>query len=199
MKYLKLRERIGENIFTFLDVIKYFPEEKHQTVKVQLSRFVKKGLLKKIKRELYCFDEKIIDEFILANYLYQPSYISLETALNFYGIIPDITQIVTSVTLTTTKRIHTQFGNFSYTKISPQLFFGFICVSKNEQSEFIKVKSPEATAFFDIARKEKALLDYFYVRKINKTSDLRLNLKELNRDLYRQYVKSYPQWVKNIL
>lgn len=188
MKYLELKREIRGNIFTFLDVVKHFPHENSQTVRVQLARFVQKGLATRIKRGLYCFDEKKIDELDLAGRLYQPSYISLEAALNFYGIIPDIPQTVTSVTLTTTKRIQNQFGTFSYTKIKPQLYFGFA-----------KVKSATTGAFFNLAKKEKALLDYFYLRKIKSTKDLRLNLKDLDKDSYQQYASSYPDWVQKII
>lgn len=186
MKYLELRGEIQGNIFTFLDVIKHFPNESLQAIKVQLARFVKKKWLTRIKKGLYCFNLEIIDALELANRLYQPSYISLETALNFYGIIPDIPQTVTSVTLTTTKRIHNQFGAFAYTKIKPKLFFGFI-----------KVKSPTG-AFFNLAKREKALLDYFYLRKIKSTKDLRLSLGGLDESLYKQYAKNYPAWMRKI-
>lgn len=175
------------NIFTLLDVVKYFPHDKHRSIKTQLTRLVQKGLLNRIKRGLYCFDNKKIDEFELADRLYRPSYISLETALNFYGIIPDIPQTVTSVALTTTKKIRSQSGVFSYTKIKPQLFFGFV-----------KVQSPDSESFFSLAKKEKALLDYFYLRKIKNIRDLRLNLENSNKSLYRQYARSYPRWVQKI-
>ena len=187
MKYLELRKRVKGNVFTFFDVTKFFSAENRQTIKVQLARFVKKGLIKKIKRGLYCFDPKLLDELELASCLYQPSYISLETSLNYYGIIPDIPQGVTSVTITTTKKISNEFGNFYYAKIKPLLFFGYL-----------KVKSPTSEAFFNLARKEKALLDYFYVRKIKKIDDLRLNLKDLNLIRYQEYVKFFPKWVQKI-
>lgn len=187
MRYLDLRGKIEENAFTFLDVIKYFPEESLATVRAQLSRFEKRGLLKRIKRGFYCFDERQIDELVLANQLYQPSYVSLETALNFYGLIPDVSQMVTSVTLTTTKRVVTEFGSFSYTKIKPELFFGFR-----------KLESSGRGVFFQIAEKEKALLDYFYTRQIKIIADLRLDLRELDRRLYREYKKSFPPWVQEI-
>lgn len=187
MKFLELKEKIPKNIFNFLDVLKYFPGEKPQAVRVQLSRFAKKGLVFKIKKGIYCFEEKEIEEFALANYLYRPSYISLESALNFYGMAPDIPQTVTSVTPTTTKRITNQFGAFSYTKIKPLLFFGFM-----------RVKIEREAGFFALAQKEKALLDYFYLRKIKETDDLRLNLKNLDKSLYQKYAQSYPLWVRKI-
>ena len=187
MKFLELREIIKGNLFTFLDVVKFFPEENPGLVKTQLARFVQKGLIKRIKRGLFCFDESQLDELELANFLYQPSYISLETALNYSGIIPDIPRAVTSVCLTTTKKISNQFGSFYYAKIKPALFFGFL-----------KVKSPVSENYFNLARKEKALLDYFYLRKIKKTDDLRLDLKDLDIKRYKKYSQYLPRWVQKI-
>lgn len=187
MKYMDLQREVASNVFTLLDVIKLFPDEREQLVKVQLSRFAKKELISQIKRGIYCFDQKKIDEFDLANRLYQPSYISLETALNYYGIIPDISQSVTSVTLTTTKAMMNQFGSFTYTKIAHRLFFGFI-----------KVQSVEGLSHFTIAQKEKALLDYLYIRKIRSFIDLRLNLNTIDSEIYRSYSKSYPSWVRKL-
>lgn len=186
MKYLELREKIKRNIFNHVDVLKLFPQENPQMTKIQLYRFVKKGLLTKIKRGLYCFKPENVDEFELANWLYQPSYISLESALNYYGIIPDIPQGVTSVCVTTTKKVSNQFGSFYYLKIKSSLFYGFF-----------KVKS--ATGFsFNLAKKEKALLDYLYLRKIRSTYGLRLNIKELDRLCYQKYSKDFPSWIQKV-
>ena len=187
MKYLDLQAKVKTNIFTFLDIEKIFSAESLHSIKIQLSRFAKKGLIKQIKRELYCFDEKKIDELVLAGLLYQPSYISLESALNYYGIIPDVPQAVTSVNLITSKKIRTPLGIFYYAKIKKELFFGFI-----------KVRSPVGNSFFNLARQEKALLDYFYLRKIKKTDGLRLKLDNLEQKRFDQYVKIFPTWVQKI-
>jgi len=187
MRYLELLAKIKGNIFTILDVSKFFPTEDVQSVRIQLSRFIKKNLIRQIKRGLYCFDPNEIDELELSQRLYQPSYISLETALNYYGIIPDVSQTVTSVALTTTKTIQSDFGVFSYVKIKPILYFGFM-----------KVKSANSNGFYSIACKEKALLDYFYVRKIRTTGDLRLNVSNINMVIYKKYAKNFPKWVRKI-
>ncbi|MBL7159769.1 hypothetical protein ISS85_04790 [Candidatus Microgenomates bacterium] len=187
MKYLDLQAKVKTNIFTFLDIEKIFSAESLHSIKIQLSRFAKKGLIKQIKRELYCFDEKKIDELVLAGLLYQPSYISLESALNYYGIIPDIPQAITLVSLTNSKKIKNDFGSFYYSKIKKELFFGFTKISPPNLKEIIR-----------IAKKEKALLDYFYIRKIKKITDLRLNLKELNHSVYQDCLKSFPEWIKRI-
>lgn len=185
---MDLRQKITFNLFTFLDVVKFFPLEDPQLIKIQLSRFSQKTLLTKIKRQLYCFDPTLIDEFVLANKLYQPSYISLETALNYYGMIPDIPQSLTSIALTTTKKINNQFGSFRYIKMKQSLFFGFS-----------PIQSARSSAYYNLALKEKALLDYLYVRKLQNITDLRLNLTEINYTMYYKFARAFPRWVQKII
>ena len=85
---------------------------------IQLARWHKAGKLIRLKRGVYQFADGQVDEFSLAGYLYQPSYISLETALNNLGIIPDVSANVTSISPVTTKTIKTVKGTFIYSKIS---------------------------------------------------------------------------------
>jgi len=183
MKYLELQSKIKTNIFTYLDVLKNFADENPTLIKTQLSRFTIKKYITNIKRGWYCFNPLKINELKLANLLYQPSYISLESALNYYGLIPDIPQTVTSLSPTTTKSIKNQFGNFSYTKINQTLFWGYDKITDEN---------------ILIAKKEKALLDYFYIRKINSIADLRLDLKLLDLKAYKKYLRFYPIWVSKI-
>lgn len=187
MKYLDLRNTIKQNIFTVLEVKQYFTNEVSEKVIIQLSRFSRKGLITPIKRGLYCFDQSQIDEFELASKLYKPSYVSCETALNYYGIIPDVPSELVSVTLVTTKYFSNDWGKFRYLKIKKGLFWGFT-----------QVKLAANDGYFLIAEKEKALLDFFYFRKIKRVDDLRLNLREVDNDLYLKYASFYPKWVGRI-
>lgn len=187
MKYNDLRLKIKTNVFSLLDVQKLFPLEKSSSIQIQLSRLVKKKLIHQIKRGVYYQDSNLIDPFGLSNYLYSPSYVSLESALFFYGIIPDVPQNITAVTITTSKKIDNELGKFYYSKIKSDLFFGST-----------KINSPVGDAYFAIAHKEKALLDYFYIRKIKTIDDLRLDLKSINRKIYQKYLQYYPKWVQNI-
>lgn len=181
MKYLDLKRKIERNFFNINDVFKFFPDEKATTIRTQLYRLTKKRTIVLIKRGLYCFDKSKIDELDLAEKLYSPSYVSLETALNYYAIIPDIPMTVNCVTPTTTKKINTALGNFYYQKIDSKLFFGFS-------------QTP-----FNIAHKEKALLDYFYLRRITSvSSQLRLRLNNWDWDRYHTYAMSFPAWVQKI-
>lgn len=187
MRFFDFKEKIKTNIFSVLDVQKYFPGESASTVKTQLSRFAARGLIVSIRRGLYCFDPKAVDEFVLAHLLYQPSYISAESALHYYGIIPDIPQAVTSVTVTTSKSIKSSLGLFLYSKVKREIFFGYSAIS-----------SPDSAYSFNIAQKEKALLDYLYLRSIRNVKDARLNLEGFDWSRYRAWSKSFPAWVQAI-
>ncbi|MBI4226285.1 hypothetical protein HY612_04195 [Candidatus Roizmanbacteria bacterium] len=186
MKYLDLRAKIKTNLFTFNDVSKYFAGEDRSLLKTQLSRFINKNLIGQLKKGYYYFEKSEIDPYEVASWLYQPSYISLETALFYYGVIPDVPQNITSVSPTTTKKLVTPVGIYAYAKISPKLFFGYRWVSTTKEKNF------------SLAKKEKALLDFFYIRRIKDSTELRLNLNEFDKRLFQTYVKSYPRWVAQI-
>ncbi|MBI3577438.1 hypothetical protein HY086_05370 [Candidatus Gottesmanbacteria bacterium] len=173
MTYLELRNKISTDIFTILDVGKNFPDQSGATVRMQLSRLKKRGLIKVIKRGLYCFPGAHIDELSLARYLYQPSYISLETALNYHGVIPDVPLAVTCVTTVTTKKITTESGIFYYHKIPSKLFWGF-----------------SLEPFF-LAFPEKALLDYTYLMGKKATRSLRIDWSKIDKKLLKKYDQYY--------
>ena len=185
MKYLDLQKIIKTNIFTIADLAKYFSKESESLIKTQIYRFAKKKLVFQIKKGIYCFDLGRVDQFELASILYPQSYISLESALNYYGLIPDIPLSVTSVTPVTTKTIKSVLGIYFYSKISPKLFFGYQTIIKNNLRYYF-------------AKKEKAFLDFIYIRKIRSLEDLRIDTKLLDKKFLRRYIKSYPNWVKQI-
>lgn len=187
MRYLDFKDRIKTNIFSVLDAQKYFPGEDTFAIKTQLSRFAARGLITSIKRGLYCFDPKAVDEFVLAHLLYHPSYISAESALHYYGIIPDIPQAVTSITVTTSKRVKSSLGLFLYSKVKRELFFGYDTISSSGSAHA-----------FTMAQKEKALLDYLYLRNIKNVKDARLRLGDFNWPRYRAWSKSFPDWVRAV-
>lgn len=121
---------------------------------VQIAFWVKKGYLKRTKKGLYLLAnaQNEINLLALASKIYAPSYLSLEFALNYYGIIPDIPGTYTSVTSRKTLAYLNEFGNFTYQKIKSDLFFGY-------------VMQKDRNATFYIATPEKAILDYLYLNK----------------------------------
>ena len=90
--------------------------------------------------------------FYLANNLYIPSYISCESALEHYGLIPEGVYSPTSVSSKKTQTFNNVFGKFIYHHVKIDLFCDYI----EELDEFGKK--------YFIATKEKALIDFFYLQ-----------------------------------
>ena len=155
----------------------------------QLTRWVKKGYLLKLKNGIYAFNkdyEKIKGEEVAAA-LYQPSYLSLESALSAYGFIPEIVYSYVSVTGKTNRIFDNKSGHFIYRHLKTELFWGYREVRTD-------------TGRYLIAEPEKAVLDYLYLNlsKINSESDfenLRFNedrLHEtLNKGKFLQYLQAF--------
>jgi len=172
MNFQTFRRNYRQN--PFLDSASLIREsgENAQVLRNQISRWTKKKLLLKLKKGTYIFsdlDRKApLSLVYLANNLCIPSYVSLEWALSFYELIPEMTQVITSITSLKTRRIKNSVGLFSYQHIKRSAFGGF--VSKPLDGE---------TAFF-IAEPEKALVDFCY-----------LNLSRFQNDPAKAALGSY--------
>lgn len=188
MKLQNLKTNIKMPVFSRTDVLKLFPEEPVNQINTQLYRMIKRGDLIGLKRGLYIFPNLNIDEFVIANKLYKPSYVSLESALNVFGVIPDIYSVVTSVTTVTSKKINTSLGNFKYSKINENLFFGYKSIL-DERSGF----------YYSIANPEKALLDLIYIRKVKNLSEYRVDLNNVNQTELFNYSQHFPKWVRDVI
>ncbi len=188
MKLQNLKTNIKMPVFSRTDVLKLFPEEPVNQINTQLYRMIKRGDLIGLKRGLYIFPNLNIDEFVIANKLYKPSYVSLESALNVFGVIPDISSVVTSVTTVTSKKINTSLGNFKYSKINENLFFGYKSIL-DERSGF----------YYSIANPEKALLDLIYIRKVKNLSEYRVDLNNINQTELLNYSQHFPKWVRDVI
>lgn len=161
MNFSEFKKEVQEwpVIFT-RDVISGIKES--QAVRNQLERWRKRGLLVRLKKGAFIlaeYDRKIDpSRAYLANQLYSPSYVSLEYALNYYGLIPERVSDVTSITTRKTMRIKNEVGLFLYQHINPKAFRGFGALKD------------EAGLPFFIAEPEKAVMDFLYLNldKFNK-------------------------------
>jgi hypothetical protein len=128
----------------------------------KLSELERKGLVIRVKRNLYVVSPKVHNQTIstelVANHLYGSSYVSLESALAYYGLIPERVYMMRSVCTKLHKLYDTPLGYFEYVKV-PEKYYP-VGVSQ----EIID----NAYAFL-IASPEKALCD-----KIVTTPNLRL-------------------------
>jgi predicted transcriptional regulator of viral defense system len=148
-------------------------------VRRQLSRWVKVGRLYQLRRGLYTlappFQKVQLHPFALANHLRHSSYVSLQSALAFYDLIPEYVPLVTSVTTARPARWDTPVGSYLFRHVKLELFFGY---------QRIEI-SPGQWAF--VSRPEKALLDLVYLQPGGDSpqylQELRLqNLDRLNQD-----------------
>lgn len=94
-----------------------------------LSRWIKKGLLIRLRQGYFTFPEykgKPDYAWYFANRMYRPSYISLHTALSFHGIIPESVIQITSVTSLKTAYFKNPFGEYSFKTLKKELMFGYL-------------------------------------------------------------------------
>ena len=173
-------------VFNLNDVRKFDPDFHRQ----QLSDWLDRGYIQSLAGGFYLLADAQVDEsylFMLANRIYEPSYISRESALAYYLVIPESVLGVTSISSRKTKQFDSEWGRFSYRSIKPALMFGYRVVV---QEKMIKYK---------IASLEKAVLDYLYWNKRIDTNDdfvgLRWNRKELlgleENPLFKKYLEIF--------
>jgi len=198
MKYNDLAHAIKSPIFSRTDLVL----SGYNVLDYQLSLWVKKGYLIRLKNGLYAFSrekEKLRGEGI-AFLLCQPSYLSLESALAWYGFIPEIVYAYTSVTARITRTFENVCGRFIYRHMKSELFWGYVEM-KTDHGPYL------------MAEPEKALLDYFYLNlaRIKNEDDfenIRLNEEQmyqtLNKDKFLKYlnvfgVKKMERWARRCL
>ena len=144
-------------------------------IQLQLSRWVKAGKLHKLKRGLYILAEpyrKISPHpFLIANRIKNASYVSLQSALAWYNLIPEYVPVVTSVTTARTDTFHNSEGSFIYRHIKKSMFTGY------RSKELIDGQ------FVFLALPEKALLDLIYFTPHSESLEYLRELRLQNMDM----------------
>lgn len=175
-----IENQVPNKIFTDEDLKIIFSETPDEKIHNSLSYHFKQGHLKKFKRGVYSLvgprNKNLISKFYLANFLYGPSFISFESALSHYGLIPEAVYETASACFQEKKKMFkTTVGNFSFSH-SPVMPF-FLDVVKDEQQSFL------------IASSLRALFDTIYSNRKAYTilgdleDDLRIDLDELKNYL----------------
>ena len=186
MQYIELKEQLKNfKIFNLNDIRKIEDDFDLR----RLNEWQKKNYIKKIRQGFYIFSDLEINEqalFIIANRIHEPSYISLEMALSFYGFIPEAVYGITSVTSQKTRTIKTPVGGFTYRHIKPELLFGY------------ELRECDGHRYL-IAETEKAVLDYFYFNSKIKDEEsfkgMRFNAdefrKRVNTEKFNKYLAAF--------
>ena len=157
-----------------------------------LTRWTKKGYIIRLRQGYFSFPEyknKNDYAFYFANRIYRPSYISLHTALAFYGMIPEAVTQITSITSLKTISFTNDFGEYSYNNVKENLMFGYE----------LKPMADKRTMQF--AKPEKALLDLLYLYPFYNNEQeieaLRLDEDYLHNDLNKEQLTEYLSTFKS--
>ena len=155
-----------------------------ESTRTMAVRLVKRGILTRIRRDLYALVNARYSLFSVANALCQPSVISLESALNYWGMIVQVPQTVSSTALRSHRCVIDNTA-FVYRRIPPQLLrFGHTKVED-----------------FYIAGPEKAFLDSLYMRTKGLVELLPddVNTGRLDADTLAYYGRFYPDSVRELV
>ena len=166
----------------------FTPDEFRRAFGVSLSAardYLKKhshgseSLFLKLRNGLYTLRTHLPDEYVTANRIYQPSYVSLETVLARHSIIPEIVYTITSVTPKATREFTTGWLTFSYQRIKRQAFTGY-------------VPTREEGSLALVAVQEKAVADYLYFVDLkHKILNDRLDLAKVSRVKVETYARLF--------
>jgi hypothetical protein len=181
MKYERLQEIVGDEPL-FETGLLLAGDVDPADVRRQLSRWTASGRLLQLRRGLYALapphQKAKPHPFLIANHIVRPSYVSLQAALSYYGLIPEYVPVVTSVTTSRPGLWNTALGDFEYRHIKAGLLSGYR-MEELGGGQTALVASPE-----------KALLDLLYLQPGSchpaYLRELRLeNLESLNLDVLK--------------
>ena len=190
-----LRSKVTGEVFDFqvlMDALNIYRKPRDV-----VTRLLSDGIIIRIKKGLYCFGDALrrrpVSREYVANLIYGPSYVSLEYAMQYHGLIPEQVHTVTSVTSKRSRGFYTPLGVFSYR-----------ILSKDRYAVGQILDSTEETAFL-IATPEKALIDKVWTdsrfdgTRISEfreylMDDLRIEMEtlgKLDRNLMREICNVY--------
>jgi len=182
---------LGESkkgLFTTEDLRKLLDVKKSNTLYKTIEGLVKEKILTRLSKGRYSFRTARPHVFEIGNFLYSPSYISFESALNFYNILLQVPYAISSATALRNKTISATNKEYVYTHIDKRVYFEF-----------------RMEGAFVIASPEKALADLMYVISKGKRrvdiSDMDLSLinkrkfnfilKKMSNRLLTDFAKRY--------
>ena len=152
---IKIRKQSSGEIIDYQQLMSCFWEYRKPRDKIR--RMLDRGELVRIRKGLYVFGEDYrrepVSRELLANLIYGPSYISLDYALSYYGLIPERVDVVTSVCLGRSRDFNTPFNRFTYRSLNDSRYAVGARLEKKRNFSFF------------IASPEKALIDKIWADK----------------------------------
>lgn len=166
----------------------------------KIKNLVKDGMLLPVRRGLYLPGKEIQrqqpDPFLLANHILGPSYVSLDSALSYYSLIPEKVYTITSATTKTSRKFSTNVGVFTYTRLPlPYYSFGIRSMEIAKNQRFL-IASPEKSLFDKIITTPGVEFRSIKATRIYLEEDLRIDLdiaKTMNFTLMEEWIANAPK------
>lgn len=178
LKALQTLQASGKKVFTSADLQKILQTSTDSYAYVLAGKLVKEGVLERVSKGYYILVSNRPSDFEVANILYRPSYVSLDSALNYYGILVQSPQQVMSVSSKRATNIQNNGKTFAYMHLDQKYFTDY-----------------QKTGDFLIASPEKALVDAMFFVALGRSS---LSVEELNlQSVDRKKVKEIASRITN--
>jgi len=175
---------------------------------MKIAALVQRGELIRLKKGMFIVSPELtgspLSLELIANHLYTPSYVSMTSALRYYGLIPEAVYTTQSMTTKHSRNFKNDLGLFTYHTISTEAFsVGLRRVQRDQRVAFI-IASPEKALCDLIANSPKVNLRYLKEAAVYLEEDLRLDMDEftkMNPDIFEQYIAvgKKPTSIKTIL
>lgn len=174
-------------VFSVTDILKWDMDFDTR----RLVEWQQKAYIRRIVNRWYMFTDDTVNEsflYLAANRIYAPSYVSFESALAYYHLIPEGVFSIISATTLKTHQFTTSLGTFTYRHLKPALFFGYRLVEIEGQR-------------YRMAEPEKLILDFLYLNTNLTTTDdiesLRINRMEIHNLVSTQRLNEYLTLFEN--
>lgn len=169
-----------------------FPNIKRGNQKIRLLERDRQII--RLKKGLYvCNPEitgKILSTELIANHLYTPSYVSMSSALRYYGLIPEAVYTKQSMTLKHSKDFDTPLGRFEYTHISKKAFSVGLTNIRKDGYTFV-IATPEKALCDLIANSPNVNLRYLKDAVTYLEDDIRMELddfRQMKPEIFEEYI-----------
>lgn len=163
----------------------------------KISELIKSKALISVRRGLYIVGPKTDlptpEPFLIANHLRGPSYVSLESALSYWNMIPERAYEISSVTIKTSKLYKTPVGRFSYRQLKTPYYSYGIKNIRHSSKQSILVASPEKALCDKIVLTPK-----IHLRSITQTQDFLMEDLRMDSEVLSTLdTKVMESWIEN--
>jgi len=204
-----LRKAVDQEVFdyqTLLTVLSGYARPRDK-----ITEMLRRQEIVRVKKGLYLFGEhhrhKPYSRELLANLIYGPSYLSLDYALSYYGLIPERVEVLTSIAQGRARRFETPVGLFTYRCVSMSGFQGGVQRLELEGGGGFLMATPEKALAEKVRAERGAGLTTQHDLEIFLFDNLRINpealrsmaieqLRDIGQRYHSQRIQVLSRWMQ---